>query len=204
MSAPTTYGDLKVSIREIAGIDTSSDYASQVDLFIDLAESRFNATLRTRNQLTTATLTLDANGEADLPADYIGFKRAMENGYDLRECSPELMSTLYPIAYSGPARHIAVDGTKVRVRPLTSIDITFIYYAAITPLDDTNTTNWLLTKAPGLYLYAALFEKSVFFQDGEDITAYRAMMDEQMDLLKMRDSSERVKTRALRVKGATP
>lgn len=209
MSAPTNYGDLKVSLRDYLGITSGSAYANHVDLFIDLAESRFNAELRTRNQLTTATLSLDANGEAALPADYVGFKRAVADegsvNIDLRECSPELLSELYPITYSGIARHITVDGSTVRVRPLTSSDIAFTYYAKITPLDDANTTNWLLTKMPGLYLAAALYEGSLVF-GGEigNSERYFAMMQDQMALLKSSDSSERIRSRALRVKGATP
>lgn len=207
MSAPTTYDALKVELRNFRGIDVSSDFAASVDLFIDLAESRFNAELRTRNQITTATLSLDANGEADLPTDYAGYKRAVAleaARVDLEEVSPEWMTDQYPIDCGGIAQHIAVEGGTVRVRPITSADVQFIYYAKIPALSDSNTTNWLLTKMPGLYLAACLLEWAVYFDEAEDEQRFGRMMSDQMGLLHAADRSERVKTRSVRVKGATP
>ena len=207
MSAPGNYGDLKVSIRDFLGIDSTSDYAAFADTFIDLAESRFNATLRTRNQVSTSALTLDANGEASLPADYVGFKRATAaegSTVSLVECSAEQMANLYPRNEAGIARHIAIDGDKVRVRTITSSTVTLVYYAAVTPLDDTNTTNWLLTKMPGLYLAASLYEGAMTLGDDEGAQRYGGMMEDQLELLQRSDRSERIGNRALRARGATP
>lgn len=203
----TAIFELKATIRDYLGIDSSSAYADKVDLAIDLAESRFNAELRTRNQLTTAVLTLDENGEADLPTDYVGFYRAVAAEavkVDLSEVSAEWMDSHFSVDRSGTAQYITVEGNTVRVRPLTSATINFIYYAAIPALSDENAQNWLLAKLPGLYLAASLYEAAAFFADQNDMQRFATMMADQKKLLEGTDIAERVFTRSLRIKGATP
>jgi hypothetical protein len=47
-----------------------------------------------------------------------------------------------------------------------------IYYAKITSLSDGNTTNWLLTKAPDVYLYGALTHAAPFLMDDQRIAVF--------------------------------
>lgn len=207
MSAPGTYGELKTSVREYMGVASGSSYAGDADLFIDLAEQRFNMELRTRSQIMTATLSPDDNGEADLPSDYAGLARAValegSRRLNLEECSPGWMDDQYPLSSTGIAHYITVEGDKVRVRPITSSDIEFRYYATIPALSDSQATNWLLTKAPALYLSACLYEAAQFYND-DNAGRFSQMMQDQMRLLRATDSSERVSQRRLAVKGPTP
>lgn len=205
--APDSYLDLKVAIGDFLAVPTTSEYANYADFAIDLAEQRFNATLRTRNQVTTTTFTPDADGEGTLPADYVGFKRATaDEGYTvpLVECSAEQMANLYPSNAGGIARHIAIDGDTIRIRPISSSSVSLVYYAAIPALTSSNVTNWLLLKMPGLYLASCLYEASVFLGDDEGMQRYGRTMDEQFAILQQSDRSERIGNRALRVRGATP
>lgn len=207
MSAPGTYGELKTSIREYLGVASGSSYAGDADLFIDLAEQRFNMELRTRSQITRATLSPDANGEADLPADFAGFFRAValegSRRIELEECSPGWMDDQFPLSAGGIAKYLTIEGGKVRIRPITSADIEFRYYAIIPALSDSQPTNWLLTKAPGLYLAASLYEAAQFYND-DNASRYAQMMGDHMRLLKMTDSSERIMQRRMVVPGPTP
>jgi len=208
MSAPATYSDLKDRILEYLAEAPTSEYASDADLFIDLAESRFNADLVTRNQQASSSLTPDANGEMDLPDDYAAFDWATANEgtrkIPLTETSPEWMEDQFPYARSGVAQYITIDGDKIRVRPVTGSTITFRYYRTIPALSSANTTNWLLTKLPGLYLSASLYEAAQFFNDRENAGRYGSMYDDQLALLRRTDRRERMVRRRLSVTGPTP
>ena len=51
--------------------------------------------------------------------------------------------------------------------PSDDVEIEMVYYKKIPALSDTNTTNWLLTKAPDIYLYGALSHASPFIMDDQ-------------------------------------
>jgi hypothetical protein len=46
------------------------------------------------------------------------------------------------------------------------------YYGKITALSDSNTSNWLLSYAPDLYLYGALLEASPYLKDDERLATW--------------------------------
>lgn len=205
--APTTYSELKAALLDALTIDNTSPYADDVDRFIDLAEQRFNAKLQHRRQMTSTTLTMDANGEASLPPDYVAFARATgiegARRVPLIECSPEWMTDEYPTTVGGIGRHIAIDGGTVRVRPVTS-SVDLHYYQEIPPLTNAAPTNWLLTGYPGLYLAAALYEAALWYDDPEGAARYTAQLNDQLDQLHERDRRERMVMRQLNRRGPTP
>jgi hypothetical protein len=56
--------------------------------------------------------------------------------------------------------------------PAVDIEIEMIYYGKIPALTDSNTTNWLLTKAPDVYLYGALTHAAPFLMDDQRISVF--------------------------------
>jgi len=60
----------------------------------------------------------------------------------------------------------------------------FWYKAGIAVLSDTNTTNWLLTNYPNLYLYAALLESAPYLRDDERILLWQGMYDDGVNRLR--------------------
>lgn len=208
MSAPTTYSALKTRINGYFAVDSSSTYAADADLFIDLAEARFNADLKTRSQLTTTTPSFDSTGEASLPTDYCAFYRAKvvqgEITTPLAKASPEWMDDEYPLMTGSCPLHIAIDGSVMRVRPVGTGTVHFTYYATIPALTDSNTTNWLLTRHPGLYLAASMYEAAEYFNDPDNIERFGRMTMNQMELVRKRDINERTAQGRLSVRGDTP
>jgi hypothetical protein len=61
---------------------------------------------------------------------------------------------LYPDRASGLANHFMIVGSSLTALPLSSNSIQLTYYAKVPALSDSNTTNWLLTAHPALYLHA--------------------------------------------------
>jgi hypothetical protein len=59
--------------------------------------------------------------------------------------------------------------------PDTSHTAEMIYYAEFVPLDSTNTTNGLLTRAPDAYLYGALVASAPFLVNDERIQTWESV-----------------------------
>jgi hypothetical protein len=52
------------------------------------------------------------------------------------------------------------------------ITIDMVYYGKIPALSTANTTNWLLTKAPDVYLYGALTHAAPFLMDDQRMAVF--------------------------------
>ena len=70
-----------------------------------------------------------------------------------------------------------VVGEQFRYLPVPDTAYTgeLIYYAKLSKLSTTNTTNWLLTSAPDVYLYGALMQAAPYLQDDARITVWASM-----------------------------
>ena len=53
--------------------------------------------------------------------------------------------------------------------------VTGVYYIKVPALSDSETTNWLLTAHPDLYLWAGLEQACIYLRDPEGAMAYQAM-----------------------------
>lgn len=202
------YSDLVSELQNYLGIPASSSRVDQVPLFIQLAEARFNLEIRVREMSTTVTLSVDGDGFANLPDDYAGFQRATAlegtRVVDLVEMTPEMMDDHYPLASSGCARHISVEGSQAKFRPIPTGVVTLRYYAMIPELSDSNQDNWLLGKSPGIYVSAAMVEAENRFQNTASAQAWEATYQRDKAILLMADRSERGTRPPARMKGPTP
>lgn len=131
--------------------------------FITLAESKFNRGLRTR-QMETATSLTPASGVCTLPADYLELRRIYidtDTPIELEYLPPEQFYLKYPImqnATLSPSRYYTIEGESIILSDeSTSSDIKILYYKKV-PALSANSTNWLLTAHPDLYLSASLAE----------------------------------------------
>lgn len=186
--ALSTYSEIK---------STVADYLNRADLtavlpsFVTLAESKFNRELRTRDMLTRVQTT--SNDEyVSLPTDF------------LQHYSLELdaASAQPPMDYIGPQEakvlkaqnrtasttyyYTVIDGAfEIIPAPGSDLDLRMVYYAKIPALSDSNTTNWLLTKSPDLYLYSALLEASPYLKDDDRVQLWAAARQQVMDAMNL-------------------
>jgi hypothetical protein len=58
---------------------------------------------------------------------------------------------------------------------------TLVYYAKIPPLSSTNVTNWLLTDHPDAYLYGALMQAAIKYQDSQAATGYGTLFTQALN-----------------------
>lgn len=158
--ALSTYAELLTAVDTFA---VRGDQASVAADYVTLGEARINRLLRCRRMVTRATATLDEEYEG-LPSDFLGMV-----GVKLTDVTPKAKLEYLPpdgmddLDASGPTSgqpaYYSIVGSELRVLPAPADSYTaeLAYFAQIPALSDANPTNWLLTAAPDIYLYAALY-----------------------------------------------
>lgn len=156
-------GDLKSSIAD--WMFDRQDLATVAGDFVTLCQAELNRVLRTRRQLTNVMLMLDADGQADIPADYLQFREvaALTNPKRVLEfVAPTYQDWAYPYEFSDLPSVFTISGAKLIIRPKTSSDIGVEYWARLPELADESDSNWLLQEHPGIYLYGCLKHASIY------------------------------------------
>lgn len=176
----STYSDLKSAITSWCYGRT--DIAAVADDFIDLTEADINTgvldpatggtvKLRTRDMETTTSLTPDSNGQATIPTDYLEFRQVTSTNNPRRNLmliSASMAEEKYPFRESDLPNNFTIIGTKIQVLPVSTTAISLVYYAKITALSDSNTTNWLLTAKPNVYLFGCLRHACAWMADDRE------------------------------------
>jgi hypothetical protein len=200
----TTYAELKTAVQD--WLDDSG-IGSDADTYIDLAEAKFNRVLRLREMEESATLTPDSSGEASLPADFLEVRRLAVIGspaYELSYATPQFVRDYDTYDVSGYAAFYTIEDGVVRVRPITANTLNLVYYEKIPALSDSQTTNWLLDRAPDLYLVACQMEYAWKTMDYELQGRAEQRMERIIQQMEEEDKAARWPNATTRVKGLTP
>jgi hypothetical protein len=156
-----TYATLQT---DIAARLNRTDLTSKIPGFIATAEAMLFRELQIRELQATATGTTTAD-YADLPADFgtVSKVTTTVNGYTRSLdyiAEPATSSGItYPNSYSLELNKLRIWGAG------TGTAYTLYYVPAIQPLSDSNTTNWLLTNGPDVYLYAGVSEGARYLRN---------------------------------------
>jgi hypothetical protein len=172
MATITNYSTLKSTIADYLN---RADLTSQIETFIQFAEADLNTRLRCREQIVRAEATSSAE-YVQLPADWLeAINLHIVGGQQpLRYVTLDEADIINKEQiYTAPHFYSLMNGAiEIIPEPSDDIDIEMIYYAKITSLSDVNTTNWLLTKAPDVYLYGALTHAAPFLMDDQRIPVF--------------------------------
>lgn len=200
------YSSLKANI---ASWLNRSDLSSEIDVFIDLAEADMMRKLR--HWRMEARTTLSVSGQyTDLPADFIEAQRVvasvsapvrmelMARGemQQLREAASDT---------GGTPQYYAITGGQLEVYPSPdaaySVDLAYLQRPA--DLDDTDTTNWVITYYPDVYLYGALVHSAPFLMDDPRLAIWQGLYEKALaeanfesDRARYGGASPRVKIRS--------
>lgn len=177
-----TYDNLKAAIQSWCGEDPN--VAGSAGDFIALAEADFNngvrlqdgtsLALRTREMETVAIVTM-TSGVGTLPADYLEWRQVSSNNSPTRGLqfvAPSGFDALYGDLTAGLPNHFTIIGSSIYIRPVSSTDLSLVYYGKVSALSDSNTSNWLLAKAPNAYLFGALYHAALWNKLYEEEAAY--------------------------------
>jgi hypothetical protein len=202
--AITTYAGLQTAI---ANWLMRTDLTDVIPDFIALCESRIARTLRVAQMEQTSYAYL-IDGSVQLPVDFIEARRIIGAGaYDrpLEYASPGFGGDEYSGWYAGSPRQYTIVGNILTTYPNGGDgQVTMIYYAKPPALSDDVTSNWLLLKAPELYLYGSLMESAPYLGDDQRIQVWGAMFEKALMDLQAIDERSRYGNSVTRLRGVTP
>lgn len=172
-----------------------SDLTSKIPGFIKLAEARINRDLvrkSIRKMETSSDITVDAQTEA-LPSDFLQVRRVYLNTSPVKELdyvSPHVFWGMWAGSETGRPKVYTIEGTNMLFGPNPDDSYTakLSYYGKIPDLQ-TNSTNWLLTDAPDIYLFATLINASTHIREDDRVDGWVSAYSEAVNALAMADGS---------------
>lgn len=188
--ALTTYDELKTSIGDWLNL---TDLTSAIADFISLAEAQIERQLRTRQMIVRSNADISTEYAA-LPGNFLetkSFKLTSTN-----PITPLVFQTIDALdelsrTYSAASRpkYFGIVGGQVRVVPVPDATYTteLIYYAQLTKLSGSVSTNWLLTASPDIYLYGSLLQAAPYLQDDARIPVWSNLYDRALTDLQTAD-----------------
>jgi len=185
MATITNYTTL---VSTVADYLNRQDLSAQIPTFIQLAEADLNTRLRCREMIIRATSTND-DEYVKLPLDFLeGINLQIVGGQ-----SPLRYITLDEAdivnarqGYNAPTFYSLMNGAIELVPPPATgvdVEIEMVYYGKITALSEANQTNWLLLKAPDVYLYGALVHAAPFLMDDQRISVFGSFYSQRVEAL---------------------
>lgn len=171
----TTYGEL---VQEILSWTNAPELEQAAPSFIQFAEARFNRALRTQHQIVRKRAMSDKQF-VPLPSDWLEAKNIQANFSTptrLRFVTLDEADELRTATYMDRVGCYSIAGLSLELLPTPSSDteIEMIYWRTIPALTTTNTTNWLLARAPDLYLYASLVQASAYLEKDPRVPMWEA------------------------------
>lgn len=161
--AITNYTELQTAMTNWLSRTNDTNLQSLYADFITFAEAKFNRGLRT-TQMETATSLVPASGICTLPTDYLELRRLYldtDTPVELEYLPPEQFYLKFPIFQndgSNPSRYYTLESNTIVLSAQdTNQSVVILYYKKI-PALSSNSTNWLLSSHPDLYLAEALSE----------------------------------------------
>ena len=181
--AITTYAELQTAIGDWLN---RADLDQKIPDFIRLAESTLNDVLRSADMVASNTAAI-TSGRATLPADaleVVYVQVASTEDEPLEQITPQQLTMLRRTRTRDAAnpRFFAIIGREMVVTPSpsTSLSMDIDYYQRIPALTDGNTTNWLLTDAPHVYLYTSLLHATPFLMDDARYQVFNNTVSQQV------------------------
>ncbi len=180
----TNYTTLQSAIADYLN---RQDLTSQIPMFIQFAEADLNNRLRCREMIKRATAESDEE-YVELPSDWIeainlqivGGKSPLR--YVTLDEADRLNSAQ---VYTDVHNYSLMDGAiELIPAPADSLEIEMVYYSKL-PALSTNSTNWLLAKAPDVYLYGALSHAAPFLMDDQRLPTFSTIYLQRVEALNL-------------------
>lgn len=195
MATITDYDSLVSAVTEYLARDQDTTLVARIPSFIQLAEAKFNRVLLHPRMETRSTTTVDTGSSEpefiSLPSDFQTMRRVRLNGVTGKPrlqfmSQTQLEDYRYSIDnVSDQPVYFSIVGDEMELAPTPNEDyeLEMVYRANIPALASTNTTNWLLTLAPDLYLYGSLLESAPYMKEDERIEVWAAGVQTAIDQL---------------------
>lgn len=184
MALVTTYATLQTHVADTLN---RTDLTSVLPNFVQQFEGKAKSDHRLRKLADRATFSVSADG-ASLPSDFYSLESWYHDGATyfgpIGIVNPDQIGRLKgSYGDTGVPQYAAIVDGKVRFAP--EPDATYstkmTYWRTITDLSAANTTNWLLTAAPDIYIYGSLVEANHYLKDWQAKAEAQAALEERIE-----------------------
>ena len=179
-----TYADLQEAVVNWLN---KPDVAQSVPTLISLAEADINRRLRHIKMQKRSVASIDTQYYG-VPSDWLETVRFSTTGrgstqIDLISHADLLDRSSRASGAAGKPIYYAMTGTEFELYPEPdgAYDSELVYYGRIPALADDNTSNWLLTEAPDVYLYGALVHSAPFLGEDARLSVWGSMYTAAID-----------------------
>lgn len=175
--AINTFATLVSAGTEWLARDQDATLIARIPDFITLFEAKINRTLFVPQMETRSTTVVDTSTTEpefiSLPSNFQTMRRIRLSSVTGKPPLSFLSGTEIDTKryrrdnVTGQPTHYAIIGSEIELLPTPNEDYTIemVYRANIPALNASNTTNWLLTLAPDLYLYGVLLESAPYIKE---------------------------------------
>lgn len=199
----TNYTELKSAVADFLNRD---DLTSVIPTFISLAEAQMQRVIRHHKMMQRSEAEIDTRYFA-LPSDWaetVRFHVIGDRTYRLELTSLDDMLQLRQANGNptGIPTHFAHVGEQLEVYPTPSgtFDVELLYFKDIPALSDSNTTNWLLTDYPDVYLYGALMQSAPYLDDDQRMQVWSTLYGNAVQAINQESKKSRYSGAGMRVR----
>lgn len=179
-------------ITDIGNYMHRDDLTGIIPTFIRMVEANLNKHLRVAQMMTQATLTLTPGTDTEaLPSDFLEARSlilqgAADNNLVLNYQTPRVLEMRSNSTQTGKPDNYTIIGEDLKFAPSpdSAYDVELEYFAEIPALTSGNTTNWLLTDAPDIYLYGCLLQGAAYVRDRNILDTWRTAYYDSVRMLK--------------------
>jgi hypothetical protein len=188
----TTYAELKSAIADFLNRD---DLTSTIPTFISLGEAQIARDVRHWKQEKRVTTSVDERYE-NLPNDWIEVKFiTLSTGAMLETVAPSNMADMRARSDTpGVPKYVRMTADQLEFYPTPSAatDISMLYYARTPALSDASPTNWLLSDAPDVLLYASLIHSAPYLAEDARVQIWGSLYQSGVEKLNIENQRGRV------------
>lgn len=202
--AIASYTDLKAAVADYL---ERSDFTSQIETFIQLAESRLSRELDVRTEETEASISSTPGSRfLDLPPDFrVARTLWIDRGAGRYELENVPVGKIPVTPVNGEPLFWSIDGTTIAFERAADQAYTFIlrYLAFLDIASNSAPTsfwlllsngqpaNYVLTNYPDLYLFGAMIEAGDYLQDDNMVARYTSRFESALDRAKSHETRNR-------------
>lgn len=189
--AISTYSELQTAI---ANWLDRTDLTTRIPEFISLAEAKFIRKVNHWRMEKRATITTIAGTNSiEVPSDYLSMRVLKLNTDPVNVLEFLPPSIFYEGNTSnGTPTHYTVQGDQLLLYPTPDSEYTVeMGYYGFDVLSDSNTTNWLLTNYPDIYLYGSCLQAEGYIMNDMRLPFWKAALDESLKELDKDDKTAR-------------
>jgi hypothetical protein len=199
---PSTYAELKDQVRNFIN---KPDIDQTIDTFIDLAEADIARKVRHWKMEKRATVQLD-DQYSRVPTDWLESIRFYLSGGDTYELElasrAELLNRrMNSVNTSGRPKYYTMSDGAFEIYPTPDAAYTaeLLYFSQNTALSDENTSNWLLSDYPDVYLYGTLAHTAPFLGEDQRLPIWAQLYQSALDGVNMASEKARYSGSGLRM-----